>query len=654
MPSPGLSFPTFPSVPTMAQESQDFVEGLLTEARAQAVAAVADARTQIGLLSHVVPPGMNLPAPPKPPVLTSDFSGALGSAYAAPVDVGTIDSTIPSMITLDAITIPDIISNIPDYVPIITGYILPEPPIAASVTFPDAPTVETDFTLPDAPTPAYGDIPTLTAINIPTYSALTLEPFGGTTPTFGVATPSPVVAWTEPAYQAWIADSLKVALASILATGEIIPSEVERAIWERDRNRLDIIAAKSIAEATDEYAAKGFSLPPGMLLARISEVRRDNDGKVSQLSRDQAIDQAKRAQDNVQFAIKTGAELEATFVQIFLQNTQHNFDIAKYAVEARIQIFNTEVERFNVEEKIFAAEISKYEVGLKFALAQLDQFKALLEAEKLKSEVNRDLIEAYKAKIQAFTAQVEAYKSLVDAAGKRADLQKNKVEIYKTEIDAVGSVLAAKKNEFDAYVARVQGESSKAQLEEANAKAYAARIGGITAVADIQIKEASLQFEGSRLKVDVFKADLDRLGQLTAQQLALVQAKAAAYETSTRREIAQFEATKGTAELNLQTQVEASKVQIAYYQAALETWKTQVTEIIEFYRINADSIKAAGQIAATLAAGSMAGTSVSAAFNGSVSRGETTSQGETYSESKTETSGGHYDTNVNYNHNIAE
>ena len=59
-----------------------------------------------------------------------------------------------------------------------------------------------------------------------------------------------------------------------------------------------------------------------------------------------------------------------------------------------------------------------------------------------------------------------------------------------------------------------------------------------------------------------------------------------------------------------------------------------------------------GQIAGTLAAGAYAGTSVSAAFGGSVSRGETTSHGRSYSESKTDGTSVSNTTNHNYEHNV--
>ena len=59
-----------------------------------------------------------------------------------------------------------------------------------------------------------------------------------------------------------------------------------------------------------------------------------------------------------------------------------------------------------------------------------------------------------------------------------------------------------------------------------------------------------------------------------------------------------------------------------------------------------------GQIAGTLAAGAYAGTSVSAAFGGSVSRGETTSHGRSYSESKTEANNTTSETRHNYEHDV--
>lgn len=630
-----LSFPAFPSVPSMAQEAQDFVEELLRDSRDKATTAVTQALASIDELKNATFPN-STPAPPTLPVITTSFSSSLGMDISEPADLGDVTVSLPTAFIADAITVPDITTAIPEYQSLVQGLTIPDPPTPASFTLPISPNIETDIVVPDAPVANYGDIPDLYDLNLPTFVSPTLTAFSGEAPTFNVLPPSGAIVWGEPAYDAWIADKLKVVLNEMLDGGTGIAVNVERAIWERDRGRLDLAALADIQNANDEYASNGFELPGMSVMARVRDIVAKSRSEVSKASRDVAIKQADLEQTNRQFAVKTGVELENMFVQIFLSVTQRSFDIAKLAVESQIQIYNAQVAAFDVENKIFATRLEKFKADLQFALSQIEAYKAQLQAEAVKGELNKSKIDAFKAKVEAYQAQAQAYKAVVEAATARGELQKNKVELYRAQIEGAKLRIDAKKGEYDAYDSRIKGETARASLEESNARAYGARVQAISAKSEITVKQAEAQLRVADQKLKAYLGNLDYMGQLSARQLQAIQVRATTLESAYRRDAQKFEVTKAGKQLEIQAQIETGRNLVAYYGTQVEMWKADVQRLTEYAKLNSEGIRAAGQIAATLAAGSMAGTSVSAAFGGSVSRGENTSQTETYSEQKSE------------------
>lgn len=647
-----ITYDPFPSVPAMSQDAQELVEQIITDARANAQSAVDTANAALVKLSNATFPA-DLPEPPIPPNILTNFSGTISGSFDTPPDLGSVSITLPASFTPDDIVIPDIISDIPVYTALITGFSIPDAPVFSVPDMPVAPSIDTDFTVSDAPTPDYGGLPDLYTLDLPTFTAPVLDPFTAPVPDFTAVPPDSSVLWTEPAYQAQLATTVKSILSSLLSGATGIAEDVERAIWERDRARLDATAGASVAEANDQWASKGFVLPPGTLIAQVLAITRENSNKVAQASRDVAIKQADLEQSNRQFAIGKALEFEKIFVDIFLAVTQRSFEIAKYAVEAKIQIFNAQIAAFDVENKIFESQIAQARIGLEYAQAQISVYKTRIEAESLKASINKDLIAAFSAKIAAFTSQVEAYRAIVQAATAKVDLQKMKVDLYRAEIDGVVAQVSEKKAEFDAYSSRVDAEKAKASLEESNARVYTARVQAITSVAELQLKQTDAQIAVSGQKLQYAVAELNRLGQLAQEQLAQIQARTAVYEAFTRRGTAEFEADKSVAALNLQAQIEASRVLIAEYQANIQMWTAEVTKITAFASINMEAIKGAGQIASTLAAGALAGTSVGTSFNAGVNRSEASNQSKSESTADNTSTSNNFSVSTSTVHQIS-
>jgi hypothetical protein len=234
-------------------------------------------------------------------------------------------------------------------VPVITGLSIPDAPQLVLPVAPVAPGLITEFALPSAPVPDYGSAPAIADLNLPTYVSPALPVFNDAAPEFNVLPPDPFIQWTEPQYSSDIKDAVKLVLQQMLAGGTGLPADVEQAIWERARGREGAEALKVIAEAMGQWASRGYAFPPGELNKQIQAVRDETERKVNEHSREVMIKQAELEQTNRNFAVTQGIGYEQVFVGLFMQIVDRNFQIAKFAVETQIQIFNLKISAFNVQ-----------------------------------------------------------------------------------------------------------------------------------------------------------------------------------------------------------------------------------------------------------------------------------------------------------------
>lgn len=627
-----LDAPVDPIVPNIIGDASDLVQEYLTQNKTWAQQSITAATAAITALSHATFPSA-LPDPPEAPTIDIDFASGASLAFDDP-NVGDLTVRPTPEFNPASITIPDIASEIPTYVPIVTGLVVPDAPPYVAPDKPTAPALNLDFVEPAEPTADYGTLDALDELNLPTYTPVVLPSFNEITPTFDTLPPNPFIQWQEPEYDSDVRDSIESVLATMLAGGTGLPAAVENAIWDRGRDRETREAAALYIAADEEMSSKGFMYPPGRLNGQRIAIRDASDRKINELSREVMVKQADLEQVNRNFAVTAGINFEQVFVTLFIAVVGRNFEIAKFEVETQIQIYNTEVSAFNVEQQIFASKISLYRAQLEGAFAQIKAFQALVDAEKAKAEINVAKVQAFEAKIRAFVAQVTAFSELIKAQVAKAEFEKNKVDIFKAQIEAEVAEISGQKAQFDAYGSRIQGIVAQSNLEEANARAYAARVQAIGEKGTLLIKQADANIQVNRLSLEWNVALLQRLSTQSSQELTAIQARLAAFQASSTRGVAQFEAQSRAHQVEMTGRIEATRLIISRYQVMSDQWKSRSQEVIQLAEINSRGLQAAGQMAATLGAGAMAGTHVSAGISGSASASQSSSRAASDSTSR--------------------
>ena len=269
----------------------------------------------------------------------------------------TID--IPDAPTLNAIAMParpDISLDVsmPD-APSLKDHALPDSPdFDMAVTLPVMPVID-QLNAPQRPTVDTNiDIPDMKDIVLPDLEALeNIEIAGFDIPDFDIPEspnkdfdPEVYVFnndwWEEPAeYESAMLDQLSTLSKDMLDNPEHfgLPEPVVRALFNKPRERISAEVERSVQEASNTWAGRGFSMPPGMLAKQVNVARQEGQLKVADLNRDILIEASKMQIEALRFAVTQGMALEQRTYDRHKEVVERLFEVAKYNVEATFRAY---------------------------------------------------------------------------------------------------------------------------------------------------------------------------------------------------------------------------------------------------------------------------------------------------------------------------
>ncbi len=548
---------------------------------------------------------------------------------------------------VDGIDVPDLSIDLdpgdvqvdapPSFTPSVISVTLPTAP--APIDTSGAPTRPEllDFEVPNAPTlnlPSVGD---LVQIHIPEFSFPEIPAFDEAAPEFAGNAPNTVLQWAEPSYQSAVLDDVKARLRAMLAGGTGLPPAVEQALFDRARMREDQNAYKAIDEATNAFSARGFELPPGALVKAISAVREQAMLNVSELAREILSKSAEWEIENLRQAVQQGVALESTLMASFNDMATRIFEAAKFRVQADIDLYNAQVSLFNARQNAYETKATVYRTVLEAQLSKIEVYKAQIEGEKAKGEINDQTVRIFNSQLQALATRIDIYKAEMSGAQVKADLNKPLIDAYRADIQAYAEKLSARKTEFDAYETGVKAEQAKIGILESESRAFAATVQAYESSNNVKIQAIRTKIEVMNAQVAKYTAALEGEKARVQAQLSNVQAMTAAYQADVSRYNAQVSAATSERQLE-QSRIEANlRNNLAYYEIELKKYDASISRLIQQVQIQSETIKAAGTMAAQLAAGAMAATNVSASMSGSANIGSqdslSTSHNHNYNES---------------------
>jgi hypothetical protein len=564
--------------------------------------------------------GLEWPAPT--PV---DITGMNDLSASVPDDPGVPD--INTTVTI----------NPPTYNPSIVSINVPTAPGAIDTSgLPDRPAVDTNVTLPAAPSLAFPALASLSDVTIPTFVFPTLGTFTDAAPTFDAAAPNALINWVEPTYASENFDLVKQKIADMLnaATSTGLPAVIEQQLFDRARAREDITANKAVAEAFDTFANRGFTAPPGMLTAQVNAALEQNQLQANALQREWMVKIADVEIENLREAVRQGIAAENIIFNIFNNAATRSYEIAKFTVQAQIELYQAQVSVFNALTSAYNTRAQVFKIQIDAQLAALDAYRIELEGQKLVSEINTQKVQQYNAQVQSLLAQVEVYKAQMQGAQIQTEVARTQIEAYRTDVQAYAEKISAQKVVFDAYIAQVQGEVAKVGIVDAEARTFATLMSAEQMKADIQLKGIDAQIAQMQAVTQRFAAQLDRTKTELQAKLAQIQAQAQVQGLNIQYLGVQSDANAKKAEAEIRIGEQQLQTNIAITNTQIERFKVSMEKVLQEAQLKTSALQSAGQIAATLGAGAMAAQHVQASI--SASSGDSTSVSYGFSQSAAE------------------
>lgn len=584
----------------------------------------------------------NLPADPGELVRPNRLTGA---APIAPVLDHSITFNAPPKPT----------TAIPDE-PTIT---IPTSPELAIIAAPGPPPSLTQISIPDYIEQGMPLVPTLDDLQLPDAPDIDLEQFALTRPDFESPLPylydndyirnanearaaifdtvdeSFYAAETEFNLRNTDGSKTRMRLGEMLDGGTGLPAAIEQALFDRAIQREDATSTQAIAQVTQEWAARGFSLPGSTLLARTQEARQANRNARTTLNREITIQVHTQALENLRFVVQQGIALEGQMFDQYIrlhdagrQMADRAFDVARAIFDARLEVFRTELQ-------IYQADIAAFRERVAIELAKLDVFRSQLEAERVRGEINEQRVRIYEAQLRGVLAGVEVFKAEVSGAEAQIRAQTNQIEQYRSQVEAYRAQLEGEKIKFEIFDTRVKAEESKVRTFESQVKAFTALIDAYRTEVEAESSRVNALGGLNQTRSDVYRnevqgwravADFD-VANLNAE-VGLLQANVQKYTGLLSAEEARV---RGEAR-NAEIQFEQHRADIA---AKVKGVDQAIAQLELASTLGLEALKTAAQVNAQLAASAMAGISVSAqissAANQSSSRQASCSESYNYS-----------------------
>ncbi|PKH81162.1 hypothetical protein [Psychrobacter sp. 4Bb] len=529
------AFPTFDpanlSIPAMPAMTN--IDKFLSNLDVTDLGPEPEAPTAISITAPQAPELERIDLPARPDIITTvDFPDAptIDDIVMPERNSSTITIDIPDMPTVDTIAAPDrpdvdLSVNMPT-APTLKEYDAPvEPDFDTSITLPTLDAID-QLNAPVRPNiDTNVDIPKDYELVLPELAeleALKIDDF--TIPEFEIPEAPNNAADLQP-YEDFDADwwkgdvdneydnthydELVTVAKDMLARPENfgLPDAVVAALFNKPRERISREVERDVQEAVNTFAARGFSMPPGMLAKQANVARQEGQLRVADLNRDIFTEASKMQIEALRFAVEKGIALEQAAYDRHQDMINRLFEVAKYNVEAGFRLYEYQFTIFNTQNESYKILVDTYKTKLAMFI---DGIRLRLDSKQAQGQLNAQELEVYRAKLAGATADAEVFKTNMLAVQMRVDIIKTQFDAYRTDMQAYAEQLGAERLKIEKYDAEMRGQQAKIGMAQTRADIYAK-----------QIQAYGGKIEGERLKLDAYKTQIEgeqaRLGVASTQ-----------------------------------------------------------------------------------------------------------------------------------------
>lgn len=490
------------------------------------------------------------------PVINTPLWGVSGITADAKDELTSQKPTRPDM----SFTLPDApiapVIDIPSDLLAVTIPSFTE--MAPSLDFPDRPTFSVpslpseprlaDVLLPVRPGYSLPTAPEVSAIALPDVPTIELPVLNATAPTTTLEAPTFAFSFAEEAYSSTLLDPLKAKLLADLENGGYgIDEGDEQRLFDRARERAQRQGQSASQRITSEFAASGFPMPPGALMAAQEASIEEMNDVVSEAARDITLRRSELYVQNRQFTIGEVRALETVLLQYHGSKMERALNGAKYLADVGQALYEGMVKRYNAQWDAYRTAGQFFEAQVRAVLAKLDVYKTQMEGKRLEVDIQGKRVDVYQSQLQGLQTIQSIYKTDVDAALAVGQVNQQRLEAFKARIDAYVASVRVQELQFSAYRAGVDGETARVTAYRAQADAFDSTVRAektradvAIAVADQHNKRAELQLNSYRVDIQAFEAQLRSITETLRLTKEVYGADITAFQAATQALVESF------------------------------------------------------------------------------------------------------------------
>ncbi len=432
-----------------------------------------------------------------------------------PPEMQPIGWTDPADFTVMEPYIPAI--EIPTFTESAPSFSTPSEPKPFSGIAPEAPNIE-EVQLPSDPEFDLPDPPKLPELQLPEDLILSLPKFDVPMPELPDIVPPQIPTFETPeAYESFLLSALRDKLyKNITVGGTGLPSEVERAIFDRETERSVQVRDEAVNAMLATWAARGFKLPAGVVVAATQDILQKWSWQRLDTSRQIAVEQAKLEQENIRTSLQISQQVEGMLIAHFEKLAELTFRAQEAQLNAALSILKSQIEIHNFSLEKHKVALATYAENLKADLAQLEVYKTRIEKARLSAEVRKQYIDEYLGLLHGTELNIEIYKALLDSTRIKFENQRAKLEVFKGNLELFTTQLRAKQLEFELYKAQLEGRQAPIKVYAERVKAYEALVSAKRVAVEAHTAKANAVFQRNESYIRQYEARL-RAKQTEAQ-----------------------------------------------------------------------------------------------------------------------------------------
>lgn len=485
---------------------------------------------------------------------------------------------------------------------------------------PVRPAIVWDVTLPDDPALAMPILESMLPVTIPTFDFPTIPTFEEGAPTFTGTAPQLMADWSEPAYAPEIMPKATPVMLEFLK-GKGLPPEVEQALFERGAEREDVTARQLKREAFNTWAARGFSMPPGMLVEQVNQAVEKAMLAKNTLSRDVLIKNWEMMIENAKFGIQQALAAEQFLYTVYNNAIMRDFEMAKLRLDIEMRLYEAAIHLYNARMTAYQIQASVYKTKIEAEMMKVDVYKTELEGQRIIGELNMQKVQIFEAQVRSLLSKVEIYKAQMDGARVKAELIRSQLDAYKTDIEAYATDLNAQKVSIDVYKAQVEGEMAKVQLYEASARAFAAEVQAYSAGEDVKIKRIESKTQAYVAKVQAYSAQVQAARDKVLADVSIVKTQIDAFLGKVERNKAESTVLIANAQAFTAYNENKLRSNIALYEAQIKAIAAKMENQIHIASLQERAMEATAHAASAVATGALSAMHVQSGYSANATLG---------------------------------